>query len=110
MNGFLNLYAWADSLKGHLVPHTDIPVNPIGTKPLYLSIVQNSLATLRGKVAVTVDCHGEQFIDGTWRWTREAAPWIGRGVVSGSKPGQAEAFMEDMVAFFFDAIESMIVI
>lgn len=33
-------------------------------------------------------------------WTREAAPWIGRGVVSGSKPGQAEAFMEDMVAFF----------
>lgn len=33
-------------------------------------------------------------------WTREAMPWLARGTVSGSKPGQAEAFMEDMVRFF----------
>ncbi len=31
---------------------------------------------------------------------REAAPWLARGVVSGSKPGQMEAFVEDMVQFF----------
>lgn len=33
-------------------------------------------------------------------WAREAAPWLARGVVTGSKPGQAEAFVEDMVQFF----------
>lgn len=33
-------------------------------------------------------------------WTREAAPWVGRGVVAGSKPGQFDAFVEDMVQFF----------
>lgn len=33
-------------------------------------------------------------------FTREAAPWLARGVVAGSKPGQMEAFVEDMVRFF----------
>ena len=33
-------------------------------------------------------------------WMREAAPWLARGVVAGSKPGQFDAFVEDMVQFF----------
>ncbi len=67
MNGFLNLYAWADSLDGHLVPHAEVPEDTNGTKSLHLSIIQNSLLTLRHEVASAVDCHVEQFVDGTWR-------------------------------------------
>lgn len=67
MNGFLNLYAWAKSLDGHLVPHADIPDEASGEKRLHLSIVQNSLLDLRHEVANSVDLHVEQFVDGTWR-------------------------------------------
>jgi dienelactone hydrolase len=33
-----------------------------------------------------------------------AAPWIGRGVRAGTKPGQTDAFMADMVDFFGKAL------
>lgn len=65
-NGFLNLYAWAESLDGHLVPHSEIPEDHDGSKLLDLVITQNSLLDLRYKVATLLDSHVEQFVDGTW--------------------------------------------
>lgn len=65
MNGLLNLVAWANSLGGHLVPHTDIPSEAVN-QPLYLTIQQNALLDLRHEVAVALDFHSAQFVDGTW--------------------------------------------
>jgi len=67
MNGFLNLYAWADSLKGHLIPHADIPESTGKGRSLNIGIVQNGLLSLRHKVTHSIDCHVEQFVDGSWR-------------------------------------------
>jgi len=68
MNGFLNLYAWADSLDGHLVPHADIPNDiQIQDKTLHIGIRQNALLELRQEVAKSTDSHSEKFVDGTWR-------------------------------------------
>ncbi|MES2048145.1 MAG: zinc chelation protein SecC [Pseudomonadota bacterium] len=67
INGFLNLYAWADSLKGHLVPHSDIPEESLQNTSLNLAISQNSFVELRHKVVISIDCHAEQFVDQTWR-------------------------------------------
>lgn len=67
INGLLNLYAWAESLGGHLIPHANVPPDSINSKSLCVSIVQNRLIDLRHKVANSVDLHVEQFVDGTWR-------------------------------------------
>lgn len=67
INGLLNLFGWADSLRGHLIPHADIPDMTPGESALHLAITQNSLIDLRHQVAKKLDAHVEQFIDGTWR-------------------------------------------
>ncbi|ECO0583084.1 zinc chelation protein SecC [Salmonella enterica subsp. diarizonae] len=69
MNGLLNLFAWANSQDGHLIPHADIPPDSLG-KVMNLVIPQNGLAELRHDVVTTYDCHAEQFIDGTWKVVR----------------------------------------
>ena len=66
INGFLNLYAWAISLNGHLVPHAEIPEEHIAAHFLHITIVQNSLLDLRHNVVAAVDSHVEQFVDGRW--------------------------------------------
>lgn len=66
INGFLNLYAWAESLDGHLVPHSEIPEDHDCSKPLNLIINQNSLLDLRHKVANLLDSHVERYVDGSW--------------------------------------------
>jgi len=66
VNGFLNLYAWVDSLDGHLVPHADIPEDVALGQHLSLSITQNALLDLRHKVVTDWDLHVAQFVDGRW--------------------------------------------
>ena len=65
VNGLLNLVAWANSLSGHLVPHSDIPPEAL-ERPLHLAIQQNALLSLRHEVAMAWDFHAAQFVDGTW--------------------------------------------
>ena len=65
MNGLLNLYAWGDSLNGHMVPHAEIPEDVMGST-LLLAINQNGLREVRHKVALSMDEHTEKYVDGTW--------------------------------------------
>jgi hypothetical protein len=67
INGFLNFYAWAESLNGHLVPHTEVPEQKSADQSLNIAIVQNGILELRNKVTSSIDPHVEQFVDGTWR-------------------------------------------
>ncbi|SDC37274.1 hypothetical protein SAMN05428966_101660 [Massilia sp. PDC64] len=67
INGFLNFYAWVESLNGHLVPHADVPEQKSADQGLNIAIVQNSILKLRHMVTSSVDFHVEQFVDGTWR-------------------------------------------
>ncbi|WP_323012704.1 hypothetical protein [Castellaniella sp.] len=64
-NGLLNLVAWADSNKGHLVPHSDIP-SEAARKKLCLAITQNAILEARRSFHADVDMHAERFIDGRW--------------------------------------------
>lgn len=71
MNGLLNLFAWADSLDGHLVPHAKIPRDfEVGEAQLLMPITQNGLGDLRHRLAMAADEHVEQFVDGTWKLVR----------------------------------------
>ncbi|WP_374303804.1 hypothetical protein [Ferrovibrio sp.] len=57
-NGLLNLCAWIDSLRGHIVPHERLrldPENPDGPYPLM--IPTNVLLDLRVQAAVSADVH-----------------------------------------------------
>lgn len=65
-NGLLNLVAWGNSQKGHLIPHADIPFEAAG-RNLSLSIKQNALLEARRSFYADVDMHAEEFIDGSWR-------------------------------------------
>ncbi len=65
MNGLLNLYAWGDSLNGHMVPHAEMPKDVMGST-LFLAINQNGLREVRHKVALSMDEHAQQYVDGTW--------------------------------------------
>lgn len=65
-NGLLNLVAWANSQKGHLIPHEDIPFEAAGQK-LRIDIKQNALLEARRSFHANVDEHAEEFIDGSWR-------------------------------------------
>lgn len=73
MNGVLNLYAWAESLGGHLVPHSQLPDDlAFGVTPLHINITQNGILDLRSQVASSNDEHVEKFVDGSWKLvTRE---------------------------------------
>ena len=71
MNGLLNLFAWAHSLEGHLVPHAKIPREfRVGEAQLLMPITQNGLSDLRHQLALKDDEHVEQFVDGTWKLVR----------------------------------------
>lgn len=71
MNGLLNLFAWAHSLDGHLVPHAEIPREfRVGEGELLMPITQNGLGDLRHQLALQDDEHVEQFIDGAWKLVR----------------------------------------
>jgi hypothetical protein len=69
MNGLLNLFSWADTLQGHLVPHAQLPPEAAGKRITY-AIQQNALLDGRHSVATTFDEHVEQFVDGSWRLVR----------------------------------------
>jgi len=70
MNGLLNLYAWAESQKGHLVPHGEIPQGVLTQPFMRLIISQNSLLGLRHEVSTSLDQHVERFVDGRWLTVR----------------------------------------
>lgn len=71
MNGLLNLFAWAHSLDGHLVPHAEIPREfRVGEAQLLMPITQNGLGDLRHQLALQDDEHVERFVDGTWKLVR----------------------------------------
>lgn len=74
VNGFLNLYAWVDSLGGHLVPHAEIPEDVASGKHLSLAITQNALLDLRHKVVTDWDLHVAQFVDGQWLLIMKEGP------------------------------------
>ena len=67
VNGLLNLFAWTESLNGHLVPHAEIPDDWNSNEhSLLLAITQNALIDIRHQVANSVDEQTQQFVDGTW--------------------------------------------
>lgn len=70
MNGLLNLYAWCDSLNGHMVPHSEIPDDPHNST-LFLAITQNGLRETRQKVAFSMDDQVQQYTDGSWLLIRK---------------------------------------
>lgn len=72
INGLLNLVAWVRSLHGHLVPHGALP-DEFGTDDAanLLMIDQNALLSLRHEVAVRMDAHVEQDIEGRWVGVRK---------------------------------------
>ena len=70
MNGLLNLYAWCESLNGHMVPHSEIPDDPHSTT-LFLAITQNGLREIRQKVAFSMDDQVQQYTDGSWLLIRK---------------------------------------
>jgi hypothetical protein len=66
-NGLLNLIAWARSLKGHLVPHAQLPDSfGDGEGNTFISIQQNSLRTLRHEAVVRADRHSAKDQSGRW--------------------------------------------
>jgi len=62
-NGLLNLVAWARSLKGHLVPHSEIPDDFHGEN-LFISIDPTSLRKLRCETLISRDEHSVTGLDG----------------------------------------------
>lgn len=71
INGFLNLYAWAESLGGHLVPHGEVPESSEASTMLHMAITQNAILDIRYEIVNSVDAHVQRFIDGTWRLLRK---------------------------------------
>lgn len=71
INGLLNLYAWADALDGHMVPHHHIPDYDGSAGPIMMAVQQNGLLTLRHRVALASDAHVQQYIDGSWKLIRK---------------------------------------
>lgn len=71
MNGLLNLFAWTESLEGHMVPHAEIPKDFLpGKSRILIPITQNGLGDLRHRLALKLDHHVAQFVDGTWLLVR----------------------------------------
>lgn len=70
MNGLLNLYAWCDSLNGHMIPHSEIPDDSHNTT-LFLAITQNGLRETRQKVAFSMDDQVQQYTGGSWLLIRK---------------------------------------
>jgi hypothetical protein len=70
MNGLLNLYAWCDSLDGHMIPHSDMPEDA-RSSTLLVGITQNGLRETRQKVAMSMDEQVQQYPDGSWLLIRK---------------------------------------
>lgn len=67
INGLLNLFAWTRSLKGHMVPHSDLPDEfASDDQGALLMINQNSLRDLRQEVALHHDIQVVQDVKGKW--------------------------------------------
>jgi dienelactone hydrolase len=89
----VRLFENADHGFGYNVPMREIPnaIHAHGAPILYLDNEAHYLdwysgAALSGKTDLDL--------------RKSAAPWIGRGVRAGTKPGQTDAFIADMVDFF----------
>lgn len=67
VNGLLNLVAWARSLKGHLVPHSDLPDDfADASGNAFIMINQNGVLAIREEVVRVWDPHMERAPDGSW--------------------------------------------
>jgi len=64
LNGFLNLQGWADDLRGHLVPHGQIPDDHDPNQMLQFLIPQNKQLDLRKRVVESWDLHYARKWDG----------------------------------------------
>jgi dienelactone hydrolase len=89
----MRLFENADHGFGYNVPMREIPnaIHAHAAPVLYLDNAGHYLDWYSG-AALT----GKTDFD----LLRAAAPWIGRGVRAGTKPGQTDAFIADMVDFF----------
>jgi hypothetical protein len=63
VNGILNLVAWSRHLRGHLVPHGQLPDDGC---PTMIAIQQNMLRTLRHEVAADWSPRLVRDVDGRW--------------------------------------------
>ena len=67
INGLLNLVAWARTLKGHLVPHGELPDDFVeSSASTFLMVNQNNLLELRELVARLWDAHMQRDLTGRW--------------------------------------------
>jgi hypothetical protein len=66
INGVLNLVAWSKHLKGHLVPHGQLPNSSDGHGPTMILLQQNMLRDLRGEVAADWSPRRVPDVDGNW--------------------------------------------
>lgn len=64
VNGLLNLQGWAESLRGHLIPHARIPEDHDPNSLLQVMIPQNSQLALRKRGAETWNVHYARTWDG----------------------------------------------
>lgn len=78
INGLLNLVAWARSLRGHLVPHGELPDGFISQdRQASVLVDQTSIRKLRHQVATAWDMHAELDIHSKWVRVRREAPPLG---------------------------------
>jgi hypothetical protein len=68
INGVLNLVAWSRYLRGHLVPHGQLPDSPGGHGPTMIVVQQNMLREVRRDVAT--DCSPRRVLDVDGRWVK----------------------------------------
>jgi hypothetical protein len=71
-NGLLNLVAWVDSQRGHLVPHAHVP-DEFGSddRPSFILIEQNALRRVRHEAVDSWDPHVAQDVRGHWIHVRK---------------------------------------
>lgn len=74
INGLLNLWAWANDLKGHLIPHGELPESFRETNaPRMIMVQQNSLLKLRQEVYRRNHTMAAKTTDETWARVRRLA-------------------------------------
>jgi len=93
VNGVLNLVAWSRHLKGHLVPHGQLPSTPGGHGPTMIIVQQNMLRDLRRQVAAD--------------WSPRRVPDVDRRFVQVRKMNKS-LFEEDSRAPLFGSEEDLL--
>ncbi|MBZ5729461.1 MAG: hypothetical protein LAP87_31355 [Acidobacteriia bacterium] len=73
INGVLNLVAWSRYLRGHLVPHGQLPHIPNGRGPAMILVQQNMLRDLRREVAADWSPRRVPDVDGRWVKARKTS-------------------------------------